>query len=1409
MTSSRQIELDQRNYPDIAIDPKEGQPLSQEEPKSRSESEHEAQRELSVDRRGKPAIPTNSPKYKSKAKRTNFLSYINFWWLFKTCLDANRLDKQGKMLDETYLDGLDHCDRAEVMEEKIVQFHAKRKQKKPNKKPNIALAILYVIRWKLIVSIIVDILFVSARLFSAWVAKKLLDAILNLDIGTGEANKWAGALVANLVVALYLEHHCYYLKGLFPLHVRGALISVLYTKVTKLSVYALNKISLGKLVNIAANDVNVLERTGLYFQNIFTGLYAFIAGGALLWIWFGPCCLIGLGYLLLNFPIQGALAKGSVKPRDKQTKATDERTRLTSELIEGIRIIKMYTWELVFRDRIKDVRKKEAKQLQLVQVWECMSRGIAFSSQVVASFLIFLLYSVTGGDLIISKVFPAFYIINLLRMFSMFYLSMGLAFCTEAKMLLKRVSLILDVPDMQKTQFEEPKDEENAVELENFSAFWTKEESDVPEEALEIGLSDGKEEKKPENEEVRPTIRDVTLKLKKGSINGLVGKVGCGKTSFLLAFTGEMPKTTGSLRFKGSLAYVEQEPTIFAGTIRENILFGKEYKPEFYNRVLKACNLESDLQLFSDSDLSEVGEKGTNLSGGQKARLGLARAVYADADIYLLDDPLSAVDAKVAKSLYQDALCGILKGKTIILSTHQVHFVKDLESIIILDDGTLGGHGSYEQLKEQYGDINNVFKPDDDDEHKGQTTEPEHPQGRNAPAIIGEQKPTRQNEPTAKPQEDERKPPIDERKRPSGAGKLVTEESMLSNDVNFQTYLAYFKEVGGPLTWLFVLLIFVFNEFVTIAFSIFIAFWALKTFSNHESITIVAITASISLVWTLFKDTILALLLTKASSSYHNKMLNRIARSPVSFFDTNPLGRILNRFSNDMGVLDRALPTAYLDVADCVFFIFSLFIAVGIITPVILGPIGVSIVVIVLLYMLCYESIRQSRGFELTSRSPLFSQFSATLSGIIIIRLYNQSDNFISKFRTFLNYNTQGSCAFSNTARFFGFYVDFAYNLAAYGSFFILIAIRRSSGGLSGLILIFLIMVTGVLQYVLRQVVQTHVLMASVARVRAYCIKPVEAPLKLKEDAKVQEKGWPTAGEIDFDNVYMRYRAGMDYVVKSLTLNSKPGEKIGCIGRTGAGKSSIIQILFRMVEIEQKDRQAGMGRLHIDGVDTKTLGLHLLRNSISIIPQTPFVFTGSIKQNLDPLSEHSDEELWKVLEEVRLKEHVKRFENGIETDMTDASSVFSVGQKQLVCLARAILKKTKILVLDEATANVDRRTDDFIQKTIIEKFSDCTIFTIAHRLSTIANYDKVLVLDKGIKVEFDEPFKLLVKDLKDDKITNETGHFASMVLNTGPKTSMDIFNISKEAYMLKHEGGGKQVPQKKNDHTSLNSYDLR
>jgi len=352
--------------------------------------------------------------------------------------------------------------------------------------------------------------------------------------------------------------------------------------------------------------------------------------------------------IVLSIPLQKIFEALTSKPKHDKIEVTDQRIKLTSELIEGIRLLKMYAWELRFRDMVGALRKQEVLLMAKIVIWESIERGLTFGAHTIALVLMLLTFTSTGGQLSISNVFPAYFLLAILRLYASFNATLALNFIFSAKMVMKRVQSVMDFVDSRARSPEEPQDTTNAVEFKDFSGYWN------------ISRLSSQDETRLINSEDKPALSNITMNIKQGSLNALVGTVGAGKSSFLLSFLGEMPKTTGSFRRKGTIAYAEQEPTIFAGTFQENILFGKPYEPEFYEKVVQACNLQNDLKLFANGDLSEIGEKGNNLSGGQRARLGLARAVYSNADIYLLDDPLSAVDVRVAKSLVNDLIMKLL-----------------------------------------------------------------------------------------------------------------------------------------------------------------------------------------------------------------------------------------------------------------------------------------------------------------------------------------------------------------------------------------------------------------------------------------------------------------------------------------------------------------------------------------------------------------------------------------------------------------------------------------------------------------------------------------------------------------------------------------------------------------------------
>ena len=1240
--------------------------------------------------------------------------------------------------------------------------------KRKTGKGSVFVAFVKTFKYRIILQIFLNLTNNATRVLYTFFLLRTLENMSDPTKTKGDVFVWAGGLFGVIIISIFSLHHDFFNGGQIASRGKLSLVGMLYQKIVKLNLYSLNKLSVGKVVNIVANDVNIFDQGFFFVFYLISAIPILAVTTLILWSIFGVSCLSGLGCIILTYPAQKILSYLAIKSLRKKNTATDERIKLTNEAIDGIRLLKMYGWEITFSNFVLEFRNKEHGHLKRMSLYEWTNNFVL--SKIVpmlAPLLIYITYYYVEGRITAAQIFATIILMSTVRVQIIRFGTLGIKFADECKVIFARIQQIMEMPEVAAATDKvgaDPKDKANSIELAKFGAGWQEENSADSQHLTLAGLD---------------------LNIPSGTLCSIVGRIGAGKSTLLLSFLQEVPKIEGQLRFKGRVAYVEQEPTIFSGTVRSNILFGREFDDDLYKNIIEYCCLEDDLKLWPNSDLTEIGEKGINMSGGQRARVALARAIYSQADIYLLDDPLSAVDAKVAKRLF-DGIKTLLKGKTVLLATHQVHFAREAELILVLEDGGLRAAGTFNQILVDDPTIVSMFE--DQNLRKTSAQQASRKNSKNPPNTTpkdGEQDADEEEEVQEEEQPVQKKPVDSENK-----GKLFKEETSSSGSVNLRTYLTYLKSMRSPVVILLFIIIALSIEIAYVYFSRVLASWSSDEISSTKAaFGILGALVGGSLIGCILRNYCYVHLILRASNTAHNEMLQKVVRSPTVFFDSNPSGRILNRFSNDVGVLDRFLPLALDDVLTGILHLGSLLVSIFAISPLILAPGVILMLVIWLIVRFTHKAVVESRSIELVTKSPIYSHFSLTLNGLIIVRSYQQQNHFDRLFTGFLNNNTKAFIRFYDFGRFLGLYIDLAAGLFSIGGISILIATRSDDVGLSGMAASFLLTLSTYMQFAVRQSITTHMMMASPARIQAFMKLPEEAALVKPTDKELINRNWPARGEIKFNNVFMRYREDLDPVIKGLTLSVVPGEKIGCIGRTGAGKSSILQILFRMIEIDRPlavvdgtSNQSSQEGVYIDGQDISTIGLHTLRNSISIIPQTPFVFMGNVKRNLDPLSQQSDEQLMTVLEEVGLKQYIDELPNGLNTDMSSSASVFSVGQKQLICLARAILKKTRIIVLDEATANVDFETDNFIQKALVEKFGGCTVFTIAHRLSTIASYDKVLVMSQGRVAEYDLPYRLLVKKLGDKEITNVNGHFAQMVLQTGPMASRGIFKKTLVKY---------------------------
>ncbi|KAF5287553.1 hypothetical protein FQA39_LY15882 [Lamprigera yunnana] len=1217
----------------------------------------------------------------------------------------------------------------------------------------------------------------------------------------------AGVIGCSLVI-VFVTHP--YMMGI--LHVgmkmRVACCSLIYRKALKLSKTALGQTTVGQIVNLLSNDVNRFDVAVLFAHQLWVGPLETFVVTYFMYQEVGISAVIGVVFLLLFIPVQIFLGKKAATFRLRTALRTDERVRLMNEIISGIQVIKMYTWEKPFVKLVAIARRYEIQSLRLTAyIRACMLSFIMFTTRL-SLFVTLLAYVLWGNNIDAKKVFVLTGFYNVIRQSMTVYFPQGISQIAEANVSVKRLNKFLLYEETQLLQEKTDK----SLSITTYGSMnkivpshtFTK---GTREEAIYMKYGTAKwSEFSIEN-----TFTNLNLQIKRGTLVAVIGPVGSGKSSLLHAILKELPISMGSLEINGTVSYASQEPWLFPGNVRQNILFGQQWEKSRYRTVVKKCSLERDFSLFPYSDRTIVGERGVSLSGGQRARINLARAIYKEADIYLLDDPLSAVDTHVGKELFDKCIMGYLREKTVILVTHQLQYLRDADHIIILENGIMKAEGTFQKLQESGLDFAKLLKKNEEEEEDEDVDDRD-------PEFARRLSFQRQNSIVSGSSVEEEKV----------ESPQEVEEQRSSGSVSSFVYKMYFK-CGANCFCIFLLVVlFLLAQFFASSADYFITYWvnleqkrsengnyhnlmlmksnqtnhsvhvsdAILTFvspNNSNIMDLVTGNVTISgsdsfwffsrqtciyvysgialavIVVTLTRSFAFFTLCMRSSIKLHDNMFNSIIHATMRFFNTNTSGRILNRFSKDMGAVDELLPAAMIDAVQIGLGLVGITVVVAIVNYWLMIPTFLTVIIFLTLRNFYLTSSRSIKRLEGITRSPVFAHLNASLQGLTTIRAFGAESILEKEFDNHQDLHSSAWYLFISTSRAFGFWLDIVCVMYIIGVTITFLGfVNEKFGGNVGLALTQAISLTGMFQWGMRQSTELENQMTSVERVLEYNNIEHERPFERISDKKPPAT-WPHRGEIRFINLFLRYFPQDPPVLKNLNFTVNPLQKIGIVGRTGAGKSSLISALFQLTETE--------GLIVIDGIDIKTLGLHDLRSKISIIPQEPVLFSGTMRKNLDPFDEYTDEVLWKALEEVELKDAISDLVAGLNSTMSEGGSNFSVGQRQLVCLARAIIRKNKILVLDEATANVDPQTDALIQHTIRKKFSSCTVLTIAHRLHTVMDSDKVLVMDTGRIVEFDHPHVLL---------QNENGVFYGMVEQTGSAMAETLTKVASDSYKKLH-----------------------
>uniref|UniRef100_A0AAR2ILI6 ABC-type glutathione-S-conjugate transporter n=1 Tax=Pygocentrus nattereri TaxID=42514 RepID=A0AAR2ILI6_PYGNA len=1110
-----------------------------------------------------------------------------------------------------------------------------------------------------------------------------------------DAPLWKGYLFAFTMFLLsclqsLFNHQYMYACFTVGMRVKTAVMGLVYRKSLVISSAARRTCTVGEIVNLVSADTQKLMDFVVYFNAVW--LAPIEIGLCLFFLWqhLGPSALAGIATVIFIFPLNGLIAKMRSKLQ-VQMKYMDGRIKLMNEILSGIKILKFYAWEKAFKERVLGYRENELKALKKSQI--LYSVGTFPCVQI--AFAMFGVYVLIDEKNILDaqKVFVSMALINILKT-PLSQLPFAMSTTMQASLTTLHIVTFF-------SGFSLPTDGDSVV-IENGTFSWSR---DGP-----------------------PCLRRISVKVPHGSLVAVVGHVGSGKSSLLSAMLGEMEKKSGNITVKGSVAYVPQQAWIQNATMRENVVFGQEKKESWYQSVLEACALLPDLEILPARDATEIGEKGLNLSGGQKQRVSLARAVYRKADTYLLDDPLSAVDAHVGQHIFDRVIGpkGILKNKTRVLVTHGLSFLPQADLILVMADGEITESGSYTELLNRRSTFSDFVKTFAGNEHKESSTHRGEPVNElhHIKAIQ-----------TMKPLSDsEQEQDLEE------VGKLTEADKAHTGRVKLVMYVEYFRTIGLALI-IPIVFLYAFQQAASLGYNYWLRLWADDPVINgtqaHVDVKLAVFGAlgfaqGIAIFGTTVAISLGGII---ASRHLHLDLLNNVLHSPMSFFESTPSGNLLNRFSKEIDAIDCMIPDGFKMMLGYVFKLLEVCIIVLMATP--------FAGLVILPLMLFYTFIQsfyvatscQLRRLESVSRSPIYTHFNETVQGASVIRAFGEQPRFILQANSRVDHNQTSYFPRFVATRWLAVNLEFLGNLLVLAAAILSVMGRATlSPGIVGLAMSHSLQVTGILSWIVRAWTDVENNIVSVERVKEYADTPKEAPWTLEN--RSLPSAWPQTGTIEFQEYGLQYRKGLDWALKEITLSVREREKVGIVGRTGAGKSSLALGIFRILE-------AAKGQIYIDRVDIAEIGLQDLRSRITIIPQDPVLFSGSLRMNLDPFDGYSDEEVWRALELAHLKNFVSGLPDKLNHECSEGGENLSLGQRQLVCLARALLRKTKILVLDEATAAVDLETDNLIQSTIRTQFEDCTVLTIAHRLNTIMDYTRVIVMDRGNVTEMDSPANLI------------------------------------------------------------------